>query len=104
MKYTLFLSTALFFFNHTRLKKKGGYTIYIDFADNCSNFLKDTAMCAIENTVQKAILWGEKKKPPFFFNVQSGDNKFHLFLISAISTSSYLKAIFQSLNMVFSTF
>jgi len=30
-----------------------------------------------------------------FFNDQSGDNKFHLFLISAISTSSYLKAIFQ---------
>ena len=97
MKYTLFLSTALFFLNHTRLKKKkGGYIIYIDFADNCFNSVKDTAMCAIENTVQKAILCGEKKKKQyFFFNDQSGDNKFHLFLISAISTSSYLKAIFQ---------
>ena len=97
MKYTLFLSTALFFFfkSYTIKKKKGGYIIYIDFADNCFNSVKDTAMCAIENTVQKVILWGEKKNNTFFFNDQSGDNKFHLFLISAISTSSYLKAIFQ---------
>lgn len=82
MKYTLFLSTALFFFffkSYTIKKKKGGYIIYIDFADNCFNSVKDTAMCAIENTVQKVILWGEKKTP-FFSMIKAGITNFIFFL------------------------